>query len=459
VSRVFLISANTCCTPYPVYPLGMATVAGALIDAGHQIHQFDWLVADRDPKVLEQAIVAFGPDVVAVSIRNVDHADSTAAFDDTWELKEARDVIALVRRLTSAPVIIGGSAVSMMPQRVREYVGADTAVVGEGELCIVDAVEGVLRGQPAPGVWPVAGERLCGARQNSPCFDSSLIAFYRDKSGIVGVQSKRGCPYRCCYCSYPDLEGARFRPRPVEAVIADMERLKCDFGIDTIFFVDSIFNDPEEHYLELAEALAVRDLGVRWASYMSPRGITREAVTLCKRAGLYAVELGTDAAADATLEAMGKPFRWADVERMNQTLVQAKVACAHFIIFGGPGETAVTVREGLDNIERLEHCVVFSFSGIRVYPGTVLHKRALAEGVLQEADLLFEPAYYVSPAVDKTWMDRHVTEAWADRQDRVFPPQRGHRVVAMLRASGWKGLLWERMITFPPDEVSQIAEG
>ncbi len=458
MSRVFLISANTCCIPYPVYPLGMATVASALIGAGHQVHQFDWLVADRDPKLLEQAIVAFGPDVVAVSIRNIDHVDSTAAFEDTWELKEARDVVTLVRRVASIPVIIGGSAVSMMPQRVREYVGADAAVVGEGELSIVDAVEGVLRDQPAPAVWPVAYERLCGARQNSPCFDSSLIAFYWNRSGIIGVQGKRGCPYRCCYCSYPDLEGRRFRPRPVEAIIADIERLKCDFGVDTIFFVDSIFNDPQGHYLELAEALAVRDLGVKWASYMSPRGLTKEAVALCKRAGLYAVELGTDAATDITLEAMGKPFRWSDVKRMNQMLVQVRVACAHFIIFGGPGETAVTVRKGLDNIASLEHCVVFGFSGIRVYPGTALHKRALAEGVLGEADPLFEPAYYVSPAVDKAWMDHHVAKCWAGRQDRVFPPQRGQRVVAMLRASGWKGLLWERLISFPSDEVSRVAE-
>jgi radical SAM superfamily enzyme YgiQ (UPF0313 family) len=365
----------------------------------------------------------------------------------------------LVRRQTSIPVIIGGSAVSMMPQQVAEYVGADTAVVGEGELCIVEAVEGMLRGRPVPAVWPVARERLCGARQNAPCFDKSLMAYYWDKSGIIGVQSKRGCPYHCCYCCYPDLEGARFRPRPVEAVIADIERLKCDYGVDTIFFVDSVFNDPGGQYLELAEALAVRDLGVKWASYMSPRGITKEAVTLCKRAGLYAAELGTDASTDITLEAMGKPFRWADVERMNRMFVQAEVACAHFIIFGGPGETDATVREGLDNIARLEHCVVFGFSGIRVYPGTALHQCALAEGVLQEGDLLFEPAYYVSPAVDKTWMDCHVTESWAGRQDRVFPPQRGQRVVAMLRASGWKGLLWERMISFPSDEVSQVAKG
>jgi radical SAM superfamily enzyme YgiQ (UPF0313 family) len=445
--------------PYAVYPLGMATVAGALMGAGHEVRQFDWLAAGREAGKLEQAIAAFEPEVVAVSIRNVDDVDSLAAFDDTWELKEAKNVVTLIRRGTEVPIIIGGPAVSLMPQPVREYVGADIAVAGEGEEHIVAAVEAVAKGAPLPGIWPAATRRLCGQRQGSPAFDPSLVAFYGDKGGLIGLQSKRGCPYRCCYCSYPDLEGMTFRPRPAEAVVADVERLKRDFQVDTVFFVDSVFNDPHGYYLELAEALARRSLGVKWAGYFSPRGFTDEAVALCRRAGLYAAELGTDATTDVTLEAMDKPFRWDDVRRANQMLAQAGVACAHFVIFGGPAETEATVREGLDNLAGLESCVVFGFSGIRIYPGTPLHRRVLAEGLIGETDTLFEPVYYVSPGVDKTWMDGHVTEAWAGRPDRVFPPARGRRVVATLRAAGWKGLLWERLIVFPSDQRVQTAQG
>jgi len=456
VSRILLISANTCDMPYPVYPLGMATVAGALIDAGHEVRQFDWLVANRDGCLLEQAIGAFGPDVVAVSIRNIDLIDSLAEFADAWELKEAKDVVALVRRSTDVPVIIGGPAVSTMPHEVCRYVSADMAVPGEGERSIVEAVAWCIAHWESlrpQSVWPAAHERLCGQRQCSPRFDPALVSFYWDKSGIIGLQSKRGCPYHCCYCTYPELEGTTFRSRPIEAVVADLERLKRDFQVDTVFFVDSVFNDPQDQYLQLAEALAVRDLRVKWAAYMSPRGLTKKAVRLCKRAGLYAAELGTDATTDITLEAMGKPFRWADVTQTNEMLVQAGIACAHFVIFGGPQETPATVREGLDDIAGLEHCVVFGFSGIRIYPGAPLHRRAIAEHLLQETDSLFEPVYYVSPAVDKAWLERQVVESWAGRQDRIFPPGRGQRAAAMLRAFGWKGLLWERMIHFPADVV------
>jgi radical SAM superfamily enzyme YgiQ (UPF0313 family) len=447
VSRIFLISTNTCCSPYPVYPLGMATVASALIHAGHCVHQFDWLVANRDEKLLERAIAAFGPDVVAVSIRNIDPVDSLAESDDIWELKEDRNVIALVRRLTSVPVIIGGPAVSILPRPVCKYVGADLAVVGEGEHSIVDAIKAVLENRSTPPIWSAAHKQPCDQEQSSPCFDESLVAYYRDRSGIIGLQSKRGCPYHCCYCGYPKIEGTIVRHRPVEAVVADLERLKHDFQVDTVFFVDSVFNDSNDYYLKLVEEIAVRNIGIKWAAYMSPHGLTKEAVTLCKRAGLYAVELGTDAATDITLEAMGKPFRWDDVKQTNQLLVQAGVACAHFVIFGGPEETEATVQQGLDNIAGLEHCVVIGFSGIRIYPDTLIHKRALKEGYLRQTDSLLKPVYYISPKVDKTWMDNHIAQSWARRRDRVFPPSKGQRMVETLRALGYKGLLWERIIS------------
>lgn len=450
MSRVLLISTNTCQDPYAVFPLGMATVASALMQAGHEVTQFDWLAAGCAPDALAQTLGRFNPEVVAVSIRNIDRVDSMTGSDSGWELSGARDVIARVKAQASVPIVVGGPAVSIMPGQVRAYVQADVAIAGEGERFVLEAVDALSRGVSVPEVWPTDSERLSGAGQCAPCFTEPLVSFYRNASGVIGIQSKRGCSYHCCYCTYPGLEGPCFRPRPVEAVVEDLERLRRDFGVDTVFFADSVFNDPAGHYLRLAEALASRALGVKWAAYFSPVGTGREAVALCKRAGLYAVELGTDAASDTTLRGMGKVFRWADVREATDMLSQAHVACAHFIIFGGPDETPQTLQEGLDNIAALEHCVVFGFSGIRIYPRTPLHRRALAEGIVQESDTLFEPVYYIAPDIDKAWMDQRLTEAWARRQDRVFPPERGARVTAKLRAMGWKGLLWERLVQFPP---------
>jgi radical SAM superfamily enzyme YgiQ (UPF0313 family) len=452
VSRVLLVSTNTQQTPYAVYPLGMATAAGTLMGAGHQVRQFDWLAAQQDPGSLENALQGFDPEVVAVSIRNIDHVDSTAAFADTWELKEAKQVVALIRRKTRVPVIIGGPAVSVMPAAILDYVGADMAVPGEAESSIVQIVQARDKGDSSlPRLWPGSTAWIDGDQQSAPVYEPSLVSFYWNASGIIGLQTKRGCPYHCCYCTYPDIEGRRFRARPVEAVLGDLERLKRDFQVDTVYFADSVFNDPNGHYLELVQALASRQLGIKWAAFFSPLGLTPEIVTLCKEAGLYAVELGTDAASDTTLREMGKPFLWSDVQHANQLFDRARIACAHFIIFGGPGETAATLREGIANVAALDHCVVFGFSGIRIYPNTPLYQRVLAEGLLNETDSLFEPVYYTAPGLDQADMNRALSAAWAPRPDRIFPPQDGQRAALSLRALGWKGLLWEQLIRFSSD--------
>lgn len=448
MSCVLLISTNTCVSPYAVYPLGMATVAGALVQAGHSVHQFDWQVAGMDALALQDTLQEVRPDVVAVSIRNVDQVDSLASFEEGWELDDARRVIAIIREHADVPVVIGGPAVSVLPTQVRDYVAADVAVLGEGEQTLPAVVQAVAQGQSLPALWPVDALPLTGCQQAMPLYDTELLRFYREAGGLIGVQTKRGCPYHCCYCTYPVLEGPQYRARPAEAVVGDMERLWRDHGVDTVFFTDSVFNDVQGHYLAVAEALAKRQLPVRWAAYLSPRGLTAEGVALCCRAGLYAAELGTDATSDTTLQGMGKPFVWEDVRRSHDLLAQARVACGHFVIFGGPGETATTLQEGLGNIAGLKAGVVFGFSGIRIYPETPLQQHALDEGVIDAAQDLFKPVYYTAPGLDKAWMDQTVTEAWAGRMDRIFPPQDGQRIVAKLRAQGMKGLLWDRLVAF-----------
>ena len=138
---------------------------------------------------------------------------------------------------------------------------------------------------------------------------------------------------------------------------------------------------------------------VRWCCYLRPEGIGRQEIALLKRAGLYAVELGTDAASDTTLRSLGKGFTFADALEVNRACVAERLPCAHFVMFGGPGETLDTVAEGLANLERLEHTVVFAFSGIRILPGTALHGRAIAEDVLSPETSLREPVYYLSPQI------------------------------------------------------------
>jgi radical SAM superfamily enzyme YgiQ (UPF0313 family) len=439
--RCLLISTNQVTVPYPVYPLGIAHLVGALEDAGHTATHVD-LMAHGGLAALGEHVANGSPDLVGLSLRNLDMVDSTVP--DTF-LADFAAVVEVVRGRSTAPVVLGGPAFSLMPEEIRERLGAEYGIAGEGESLLpwlADRVaEGaapppcVLTGPPAPDPWrPVV-------------YDRTAAAYYLRRGGMLNIQTKRGCPFRCDYCSYPHLEGHRLRVREPEAVAAEVARVSRELGARYIFFTDAVFNDPAGHYLEVAEALVRAGNRTPWCAFFRPSHLTSEAIALMKRAGLAAMELGSDAATDDTLAGLHKGFDFAEVIATNEAARKAAVPCAHFLIFGGPGEDDGTLREGLKNVECLAETVVFAFAGIRILPHTAIHRRAIADGVIGRDRSLLTPAYYFSPAIEPTRLDATLRAAWANRVDRIYPCSEVQGRIDFLHGQGYVGPLWDLMHT------------
>jgi len=446
MSRVFLISSNISTDPYPVYPLGMAIVAGALDGAGHEVRQFDFLVYDQDCRRLQGDLEAFNADVVCLSLRNIDNVDSFSS-DKNWYLTDAKRLIETIRTISSAPVVVGGPAFSILPEEILSYLGADYGVVGEGEQAVPTLIDRISRGEKVEAIT-CGSQPLQGHEMGQPLLVPEFVDYYQQHSGLINLQTKRGCPFKCVYCTYPGLEGHRFRPRPVDAVVEDLARLKRDHATSTVFFTDSIFNDPQGLYLELAEEMVRRELDIRWCAFFRPQGLNREVLQLLKRAGLYAMEMGTDAACDTTLAGLDKGFGFDEVLACQQAAIAEQVPCAHFIMFGGPNETPETVAEGLSNIAKLEHCVVFAFSGIRILPKSRLLERAIADNVIEPGASLIKPIYYFSPHIQVEPMNQMILDSFNGRRDRIFPPSDGQEKMAVMNNFGFKGILWDHLIRF-----------
>lgn len=448
MSRVFVLSVNTTVEPYPVYPLGMAVIASALVARGHEVCQFDFLAAGCSEEDLRKRLEAFAPDVVCFSLRNIDNVDSFCS-EKAWYLAKARQQLQLIRATTDVPVILGGAAFSIMPEAILDYVGADYGIVGEGERAVCELVEALAQGVAMPRIQ--AGERtpLSGAEMAAPLFEPELVEFYLQQSGMVNLQTKRGCPFLCTYCTYPSLEGGRYRARDPRAVVDDLEKAKTDHGAASFFFTDSVFNDAAGHYLAVVEELIRRDLSIRWSAFFRPQGLGQKELALLKRSGLYALELGTDAASDATLQGIRKGLTFAEVLEVNRACLAAELPCAHFIMFGGPGETYETIEEGLRNIEQLGSAVVFAFSGIRILANTELHTQAIDDGVIDAGLSLLKPVYYFSPRIDPETMNTMICDSFRNRRERIFPPSAGLEKMAVMQRFGFRGLLWDRLMSFP----------
>lgn len=438
--KVFLISANRCTDPYPVFPLGLATVAEALRREGHTVEIFDCLWDSG----LEMRLGAFVPELVGISLRNIDNENS---LSEEWYLDDARRLVERSRTACSAPVVLGGAGFSVMPDAILTYTGADYGIAGEGERLIVELADMLERGAP-PAVRIFRQIQPLNRMEIGTCLhDEKWVAQYASGGGGFGIQTKRGCPHRCVYCSYPSIEGRTLRARDPEAVVEEMAWLGEHCAGASVFFTDSVFNDGQGLWREVVNALLHRNNRVAWSAYFRPGGLSAEDIALMKRSGLRSAELGTDAASDTALRGLGKNFTFAEAEACNRLFAQHSVPAAHFLMFGGPDETPASVREGIANIKRLAGAVIFPFMGIRILPGTPLHRRATRDGVITETTDLLKPAYYLSPSLDRFDLRAELVAGFADISNVIFPPNEMRDFTEALRSMGHGGSLWELLAT------------
>jgi radical SAM superfamily enzyme YgiQ (UPF0313 family) len=409
--NVLLVATNRERSPYPVAPLGTLCVAAAARDAGHAVDFLDLGMAASPQKVLRQALGKDGYQAVAFGIRNLDNC---WAFAPKLYFDEVRELAQTVRDNFQGPLILGGSGFSVSPHGWLSRLKATCGVIGEGERAFPEVLARLEAGRSLDGIdgvitapkndFPLASLSAPAVAQLSelplPAHELCNYAAYVKAGGFVSVQTKRGCPFRCLYCIYPQLEGRRYRLRSPEAVVREIEDVAVRSKVRHFFFVDSVFNDPREHALAICRGLGRRRLPVRWSAFCNPTGFDVELARAMKQAGCDGVEFGQDVASAKMLEALRKPFGQAETRIALQAARDAGLPFVIYLLFGGPGETWADVE---DTQNFLNGCApahaVFATFGIRVYEGTKLAEIAILEGQVKPDFDLFKPAYYLSPVL------------------------------------------------------------
>ena len=420
--KVLLVATNRERSPYPVAPLGALCVAASARNAGHDVKLLDLGLTRMPQRVLRKVLAEDDFQAIAFSIRNLDNC---WFYSPRLYFDEVREFAEIVRKNFNGPLILGGTGFSVSPQGWMRRLRPTCGVVGEGERAFSEVLNRLEAKRPLEGVDGVmtpgngngsvnfpptrAIEPL--AELTPPAHDLCSYAPYVRRGGFVGVQTKRGCPFKCAYCIYPQLEGKRYRLRPPEAVVDEIQTAAAHSRVREFFFVDSVFNHPHGHALAICKELERRRLPVRWSAFCNPTDFDAELARAMKAAGCNGVEFGLDVASDKMLAALNKPFGQQETRVALQAARDAGLPFAVYLLFGGPGETWADVE---DTQNFLNDCpaanAVFATIGIRVYEGTLMAKIAVEEGQVRPNQDLFEPAYYVSP---------HMAEDTENKLDRI----------------------------------------
>jgi radical SAM superfamily enzyme YgiQ (UPF0313 family) len=404
--KVLLISANTEAINMLIIPSGLACVAAAAAAGGHTVELVDLLAAEDPRRALQEALQGFRPDVVGISVRNIDNQDMRSP---RFLLEQVKDVVADCRRFSRAPIVLGGAGYSIFPESALAYLQADMGIQGEGEAVFPMLLERLARGADlsgVPGLY-LPGQCAQPARVEPSTLDlfplpdfHPWLAEAAEADLWLPLQTRRGCPLDCSYCSTPAIEGRTLRKRGAETV-ADAVAGYAREGFRRFYFTDNTFNLPPSYALEFCRALTSRHLGISWRCILYPTCVDKELVQEMARAGCSEVSLGFESGSESVLRNMNKRFSPADVRRTCTLLADHGIRRTGFLLLGGPGETMESAEESLAFADSLALEAVKVTVGIRIYPGTALAETALQEGMITKEDDLLFPQFYLAAGLGK----------------------------------------------------------
>jgi radical SAM superfamily enzyme YgiQ (UPF0313 family) len=413
--RVLLISGNREDVDMRVPALGLTCAGAAAENAGNETMLLDFLT-EKDPRdAVMRAVKGFQPEAIGISVRNIDNQKMIGV---RFLLDQALDAVKYCRDASSAPIILGGAGFSILPQPILDYLKDDIGVQGEGEIVFpellkrlknhesIDELPGVFqRGKPAPI-----------RRSYSKDLDSYILpapsafakTLYGAKDAPVPIQTRRGCPLSCIYCSTPLIEGRQLRWRTPESVISWMIPW-IKQGFNKFYFVDNTFNLPPSYAINLCSKIIAANLKISWHCILFPGGLDAKLIELLARAGCTEASLGFESGSPAILSRMKKQFSLDEVRKASGLLKQYGIRRMGFLLLGGPGETKVTVEESISFAESLQLDSIKLSAGIRIYPKTDVAAQAMHEGIITlESDLLF-PHFYIAKGLEE-WLPEKIAE-------------------------------------------------
>lgn len=372
--------------PAPRLSLGLASVA-SYVEQRAGIPCDVYCSADYSPAALTVVMRAKKPSVLGISC---------ATFNRFACLKLA----VLAKALDpSVVVVFGGIHATFLDEQILSaYSCVDYVVRGEGEHIFCDLLEALGSGRDLASVAGLTFRQGACVVRNAPrarldsLDDLPLIDYKRfliepsrnlatmDKlNDTLPVETTRGCPFACTYCSGVGFMGRHLAYRSVANIIAQI-KLIPEHLRDGIFFHDMNFTVDRARARAICEALIKEKVGIPWICGTRIDLVDREMLLLMKESGCEAIFYGVDSLCRKVLASIGRPYS-PEVAIRNANLTVSLGIKAHVnLIVGFPGETKKDVAETFINGGKFSPEVPVVINGLKIMPGALLYQQALKEG-------------------------------------------------------------------------------
>jgi radical SAM superfamily enzyme YgiQ (UPF0313 family) len=326
----------------------------------------------------------------------------------SYSLGNVYALIDRIKSMTKAPVVIGGSHVSVSKLTVLKDTHADFAIKCEGEYTLLELLETLKL--PNPDFSKVDGLLWRNGTEGVENKDRALIENidelpYPDYESFgierfpcwqvrsVPLITQRGCPYKCNFCSVPVSMGGKFRARSPENTVKEMEYWNAK-GFKHFQINDDVFNLHPDRVIAICKLIVEKKLDITWELYngMRVNAVTAELLDWMKKAGCRLISYGCESGSPRVLKIIRKGLTTEMVTKTVNLTYKAGIPCSVNFIVGHPTETFEEAKESLKLAEKLPASFI-NFYNDTPYPGTELFEWVKANARILYPNYLTDLSY------------------------------------------------------------------
>ena len=316
--------------------------------------------------------------------------------------RQAKKSTEIIKRINPDSVVIAGNSVATsIPELLLRNTKVDIAVLGEGDITIVELLKALEEGEDYRTVKGIAfrgnGKIWCSPKRpveakldplGFPVWDIFDLDKYKkygkinynilSSEAVLGypLNSARGCPYSCTFC-YHVFKGEKYRRYSEGAIVDEIKHLHDQYGADFISFWDELTFPHIKGVQSLIGKLGKLNFKVGWEAPCRGDLFKKEHVGLVrdmKATGCDNLAFSLENANPEILAAMNKKMRIEQFVEQAETLWKGGVTPLTSVVFGYPQETPETIQQTLDVCEK---CNIFPSVGFLLpLPGTPIYEWA-----------------------------------------------------------------------------------
>lgn len=371
--NILLINSNRYRTP-PVPPLSLEHIAASIGESHHTCNVLDLCFSESPIPDIDTAMSRFSPDIVGITIRNI---DTVIYLNNVFFLDEVKSFIDQIKK-HDVPVILGGVGYSFIPENNLAYLGGDWGISGPGEQAIVSLLDTIDSGN-APEKGTVLNGWEYGFDPDLRVPRGEVIDYspYIADRGLAGFETQKGCYGNCPYCM--EARGAVMFRNP-KRIVEELHDLASK-GVTTFHLCDTAFNQDLDHCNAVLDEMIEHGPDISWALYLKSEPYSDELFRKLKQCGASMVTLSLPTGPNG----------------LDHAAEQVRLARRHGLkmavdlLMGFPGQTVESVTRTIERLREIQPETVGIMSTIRLYPHLPVTKQIISskqhrENIFGETD-------------------------------------------------------------------------